>query len=48
MHLLRDRYIGKLANNSRLNKEKWEKLENKTTWFSVEKAKEWGLVDSIE
>ena len=48
MHLLRDRYIGKLAMNSKLNKIKWEKLENKTTWFSAEKAKDWGLVDSIE
>ncbi len=48
MHLLRDRYIGKLATNSKLDKSKWEKLENKTTWFSAEKAKDWGLVDSIE
>ena len=48
MHLLRDRYIGKLASNSKLDKGKWEKLENKTTWFSAEKAKVWGLVDSIE
>jgi ATP-dependent Clp protease protease subunit len=48
MHLLRDRYIGKLAMNSKLDKTKWELLENKTTWFSAEKAKDWGLVDSIE
>lgn len=48
MHLLRDRYIGKLAMNSKLDKSKWEMLENKTTWFSAEKAKDWGLVDSIE
>ncbi|MBW1822417.1 MAG: ATP-dependent Clp protease proteolytic subunit [Deltaproteobacteria bacterium] len=48
MQLLRERYIGKLATNSKLNKEKWEKLENKTTWFSAEKAMTWGLVDKIE
>jgi ATP-dependent Clp protease protease subunit len=48
MHLLRDRYIGKLAMNSKLGKNKWEELENKTTWFSAEKARSWGLVDSIE
>ena len=24
------------------------KLENKTTWFSAEKAEKWGLVDKIE
>jgi ATP-dependent protease ClpP protease subunit len=48
MQLLRARYIGKLVAYSKLDKEKWEELENKTTWFSVEKAKKWGLVDKIE
>ena len=48
MHLLRDRYIGKLVNNSNLDKSKWEELEKKTTWFSASKALNWGLVDSIE
>jgi ATP-dependent Clp protease protease subunit len=48
MHLLRDRYIGKLVENSKLNKKKWEELEKKTTWFSADKALLWGLVDSIE
>jgi len=48
MSLLRDRYIDKLATNSKLAKEKWIQLEDKTTWFSVEKAQEWGLVDKIE
>jgi ATP-dependent protease ClpP protease subunit len=48
MHLLRDRYIGKLVDNSKLNKNKWEELEKKTTWFSADKALHWGLVDSIE
>ena len=48
MHLLRDRYIGKLVDNSKLNKTKWEELEKKTTWFSADKAKDWGLVDNIE
>jgi ATP-dependent protease ClpP protease subunit len=48
MHLLRDRYIGKLVDNSKLNKSRWEELEKKTTWFSANKALNWGLVDSIE
>ncbi len=48
MHLLRDRYIGKLVDNSKLNKTKWEELEKKTTWFSANKAMDWGLVDNIE
>jgi ATP-dependent protease ClpP protease subunit len=48
MHLLRERYIGKLSANSKLDKTKWEELEKKTTWFSAEKAMDWGLVDKIE
>jgi ATP-dependent protease ClpP protease subunit len=41
-------YIGKLVDNSKLNKSKWQELEKKTTWFSANKALEWGLVDRIE
>src|SRR5210317_206411 len=48
MYLLRDRYIGKLVDNSKLDKSKWEELEKKTTWFSADKAMDWGLVDNIE
>ena len=48
MLLLRERYIGKLAAYSKLDTAKWEELEYKTTWFSAEKAMEWGLVDKIE
>jgi ATP-dependent protease ClpP protease subunit len=48
MELIRDRYIGKLAKYSKLNKEEWEELEHKTTWFSAEQAKAWGIVDKIE
>lgn len=48
MSLLRERYIGKLVANSNLDKAQWEELEKKTTWFSAEKAKEWGLVDDIQ
>ena len=48
MYLLRDRYIGKLVDNSKLEKTKWEELEKKTTWFSANKAMDWGLVDNIE
>ena len=48
MELIRDRYIGKLASYTKLGKEEWEELEHKTTWFSAEQAKKWGLVDEIE
>ena len=48
MLLLREQYIGKLVNNTKLDKTSWENLENKTTWFSADKAQEWGLVDRIE
>lgn len=47
MSLLRERYIGKLTANSRLSRADWEELEKKTTWFSAEKAMDWGLVDEI-
>ena len=46
--LLRERYIGKLVDNSNMSKDEWEAMEKKTTWFSSEKAQEYGLVDSIE
>jgi ATP-dependent protease ClpP protease subunit len=48
MQLLRSRYIGKLVKNSKLSKEKWEELEKCTTWFSADKAMDWGLADNIE
>jgi len=48
MILLRDRYLSKLVNNTKLNMAEWEALEKKTTWFSADKALEWGLVDRIE
>jgi ATP-dependent Clp protease, protease subunit len=48
MGLLRDRYIGKLVQNSKLPRDKWEALETKTTWFDADKAKVWGLVDVTE
>jgi ATP-dependent protease ClpP protease subunit len=48
MELLRNRYITKLVQYSLLSREDWEELEHKTTWFSAEKAKSWGLVDEIE
>ena len=48
MNLIRERYIGKLARYSKLDKNAWEDLEHKTTWFSAEKAKSYGLVDKIE
>jgi len=48
MNLLRERYIEKLAKYSNLNREEWGELGYKTTWFSAEKAKSYGLVDKIE
>jgi len=48
MGLLSERYIKKLVDNTDLTKEEWEEMERKTTWFSAEKAMDWGLVDKIE
>jgi len=48
MELLRDRYISKLVQYSDLERQEWEQMEEKTTWFSAEKGLSWGLVDKIE
>lgn len=48
MELLTDRYMDKLASHSKLTKEEWEAKEKETTWFCVDKAQQWGLVDKIE
>ncbi|KKL46643.1 hypothetical protein LCGC14_2343480, partial [marine sediment metagenome] len=48
MGLIRERYLIKLENYSTLSKDEWGRMEGKTTWFSAEQAKEWGLVDEIE
>ena len=48
MQLVHERYIGKLAVYSKLDNANWEELEYKTTWFSADKAMDWGLVDKIE
>jgi len=48
MELIRNRYLGILANNSNLQKEEWERMEGRTTWFTTHQAIEYGIVDSIE
>ena len=48
MDLLRERYIGILTERSNISKERWCEMESKTTYFTTEQAKEWGLVDKIE
>ena len=46
--MARERYNGKLAIYSHLKIEDWLNLESKTTYFTAEKAQQWGLVDAIE
>jgi len=49
MTLLRERYMAKLIKpNSKLTRQEWETLESKTTWFSADTAKKYGIVDKIE
>jgi len=48
MNMLRDSYLEKLAQYSKLSKDEWGHMEGATTWFSAEQAKEWGIVDKIE
>ena len=48
MDILQQRYIQVLVDHSSLTFQEWEKMENETTWFSAQKAKEWGIVDKVE
>lgn len=48
MILLQDRYLGYLVRNSKLDLESWRTMEKNTTWFSSEKALEYGLTDKVE
>lgn len=48
MKLLKTAYLNIMTDHSKLKVEEWKELEYKTTWFSAEKAKDWGLVDRIE
>ena len=48
MELLQDRYFDKMTQYTNLSREEWEEKEGKTTYFSAQEAKDWGLVDRIE
>lgn len=48
MDKMRAIYLGTLAKYTNLTEEEWGAKEGKTTWFTVKKAKEWGLIDHIE
>ena len=48
MKMLHDLYIGILVGHSTLTKAEWVEMEGRTTWFSAQQAKEWGLVDDIK
>lgn len=44
---IRSRYLSILASRSKLSKDEWETLLEKTTWFTAKQALEWGLIDEI-
>jgi len=48
LNLLQARYLTKLSLHSKLSVKAWKRLEKETTWFSAERAMEYGLVDRIE
>ena len=48
LNLVRERYLTKLADYSNLDKDEWGKMQIKKTWFGVDQAMEWGLIDEIE
>jgi len=47
LEIERKRYTKLLADHSKLTQEQVEKMCQKTTWFTVEQAKKWGMVDEI-
>ena len=47
-HHVKNNYLEKLASYTKLSIEEWEAKEKEITHFDAQKAKEWGLVDSIE
>ena len=48
LEILRKRYIKLLTDNSTIDAEKWEKMQEETTWFTAQQALLWGLVDKLE
>jgi ATP-dependent protease ClpP protease subunit len=48
MKIIRDTYLAYLVHNSNLDYDEWRALEKKTTWFNVEQAREWGLIERGE
>lgn len=47
MQLIRDQYLGILADRSALSKDEWKDKILKTSWFTARQALKWGLVDEI-
>ena len=47
MKLLRSMYLGYLVDNSNLSLDQWKVKEKTTTWFTVDTAKEWGLIERV-
>jgi ATP-dependent protease ClpP protease subunit len=48
MNMLQDMYMAHIVSNSTSTRKDWDAREKQTTWFTAEKAKEWGIVDTIE
>jgi ATP-dependent protease ClpP protease subunit len=45
MQILRDAYLGIMVDHSKVDRAGWEAMEGRTTWFNVDKAREFGLID---
>jgi ATP-dependent protease ClpP protease subunit len=48
MKILRDTYLGYMVNNSNLSYKEWRIMEKSTTWFTVDQARLWGLIERGE
>ena len=45
--MLKEEYIQRLVDHTKLDWETWEEMIEDTKWFDAEKAKQWGLIDEI-
>jgi ATP-dependent protease ClpP protease subunit len=48
MELTGNKYINILVENSDLSADEWREKIDKTSWFSADKAFEWGLIDELK
>ena len=48
MDMLREQYLQKLTDRTKITLDQWREMEQRTTWFDSKKALEIGLIDATE